>query len=127
MASLCLCCGADLDEQKPIEYGGVKFDSYGDITFKGVLLDLSAYERRVLGAIVKAEGQFVNAEAIKNILYGEEKAETVNSNVIQVLVCRIRKKMREIDPSQRWIVGDDKRGGWWSQGERSGRGYRLIA
>jgi DNA-binding response OmpR family regulator len=99
MTYVCLHCGVDLTDNSPIKIDDLYVDVYGPVIYKGKVVLLSMYEKRILHFIAKAGGQYVSTEAIKNKLYGEDRAEMMDSNTVNVFMCRMRKRFREVDPS----------------------------
>lgn len=119
MARICLQCGADLGCQEPLETGDLKFDRYGDTTWKGEFVHLTTPERRIVFTLLQGEGQQVTTEALMNAIYGED-ADLRNQQVVYVWVCRLRKKFRAVDPDFNHIKSSGK-------GRRMGdTGFRWV-
>jgi len=98
---ICLCCGADLTDQEPRELGDLRLDSYGDSYYKNTPIHLTRTERIIVISLIKADGQFITYEGLKNRIYGpdSERAETCDNNIISVWINRIRKRFAEADPN----------------------------
>jgi DNA-binding response OmpR family regulator len=93
MTGLCPHCGYDLIQDEPIERPEISMQPYGDCRFHGHTVDLTRAERAILWALLKADGKPV-PKTILNERCGYEG----DNNVAEVLLHRIRKKMRAAHP-----------------------------
>lgn len=76
----------------------------------GVAIELTAYEYRLLEYLVRHGGKVISKDELADYLH--DHAAERDSNVIEVLVGRLRRKL---DPEQRWRIIETVRGS----------GYRL--
>lgn len=91
IASVCHCCGADIRLDEPLVIDD--FSMFGPgypLAYKGKPLRLTPHESAICWSLMKAYPMSLSRDAI---LYriGSEDAE---ANVLQVYVCRIRKKLK---------------------------------
>lgn len=91
IASVCLCCGADIRLDEPIMIDD--FSMFGDgypLAYKGKPLRISPHESSVCWTLMKVYPMHIGRDALLNRI-GSEEAE---ANVLQVYICRIRAKLR---------------------------------
>lgn len=93
-AAVCPHCGYDLERDQIIDRDGLRFDPRGDVTWHGMALQLTTNERIVLGTIVKAA-----PDCVTRAVLDERTGYTGMGNCSEVLVCRIRRKMRDVAPA----------------------------
>lgn len=77
----------------------------------GKEVHLTAFEYLVLHYLMQAHGRLIPAAEIESVLYPEERAP---SNVLQVIVSRLRHKLVKADVT-------------WRIRTLRGRGYRIAA
>jgi len=98
--------------QPLIESGPVALDSSAQtVTVNGEIVELTAYEYRVLETLLMRRGEVVTKAELTDQLYDQDFER--DSNVIEVLMARLRKKL---DPDKKLKFIETLRG----------RGYRIA-
>ncbi len=96
-----------------LEHGNIKLDSVAqDVFVDGEKLELTAYEYKVLEYLMFHKGEVISKSVLAEHIYDEDFDR--DSNVIEVFVGRLRKKL---DPEGRYQPIETLRG----------RGYRIPA
>jgi DNA-binding response OmpR family regulator len=85
---MCPCCGFNFEADEPIERDGFVIDPSRAVVWDGAEITMSPGERGILYALAKADGHKVTSDALLNRISYRE-----NSNIVAVLVCRIRKRL----------------------------------
>lgn len=92
----CTSCGVNLDRVEPdAEIGPLSVSLYGECWWRGAQVDLTPGELTIVHTLASSPGARFRAEALQNLFGSEE----VTSNCVQVLVCRVRKAFRAVDPA----------------------------
>ena len=81
------------------------------VTVDGVVVELTAFEYRLLEYLIHRAGEVVSKTELTDRLYAEDAER--DSNTIEVFVGRLRRKL---DPAERFHPIETLRG----------RGYRLV-
>lgn len=92
-ANICPCCGTDITIDAPIVLDD--FSMYGEgypLTHKGKPIRLTPRENAVCWALMKAFPHHISKDALLNHI-GSEDAET---NVVEVYLTRIRRRLTEL-------------------------------
>lgn len=97
--AMCPSCGYDFEADAPIVRPEIVSDPRGQVLFHGCALSLTPAERVTLHALLRADGGYIDQEAIRNRLGSPEM-----SNIPEVMVCRLRVKLAQVDASREWIV-----------------------
>lgn len=89
VCGLCPRCGHNLEREEPRRFGPLGYDPRGAVSWQERPIRLTAHEHIVFGSLVHAAGAIVPRSAL------EERAGFEGlSDVMDVFVCRIRKKLR---------------------------------
>jgi DNA-binding response OmpR family regulator len=96
---ICSCCGTDLTDQQVFVYKHLKINVFGDFYYHGYKIELTQQQMRIAAALMRAQGDWVLFEALRNRLYPDDdvKAEQVSQNHISVVICRINQKCEAIN------------------------------
>ena len=98
---------------RTISFGAITLDTSAQhVAVEGSLVELTAFEYRLLEYLVRQRGKVVPKTALADYLYAHDDER--DSNVIEVLVARLRRKL---DPDGRLRPIETLRG----------RGYRVNA
>lgn len=93
MTGLCPHCGYDLIQDEPIERPEISMTPDGDCCFHGSSVRLTWGESIVLWGILKAGGKCIPLHIL-----AERMDYNGDHKVTAVLLCRVRKKLRAINP-----------------------------
>lgn len=99
----CPSCGYDLERVENFQLGSLSVIRGCEIRWKGELLDLTMSERLIVIALAKADGAIIGSGALTEAV-GYEGDQT--SGILNVYICRIRKKFRAVDPGFNCVVRD---------------------
>ena len=98
--------------QSVLDFGPLRLDTRSQEVFvDGQLIDLTAYEFRVLEYLIARAGQVISKTELTEHIYDQDFDR--DSNVIEVFVGRLRRKL---DPKNQWGIIETLRG----------RGYRFA-
>lgn len=89
----CDNCKRHIVRDAPMTVGHLVFDPRGDVTWRGQLVDISGAARIILHILLRARGCAVSSEALM------QEVSEGHSNIVEVLISRMRRTFREIDPS----------------------------
>lgn len=90
--SVCPHCGFDLAEDEPVERAGIAMQPYGEVRFNGAAIALTKAETGVLWALMKAD------RPLPRPILSERIGHEGDGNCIDVLICRIRRKLAPHGP-----------------------------
>lgn len=97
MTSTCPHCGHDLAALEMTNFGQLGIEDGGSrIYWQTHEVRLTRAERLIVLGIVRLQGRIISWEALCEIAPGEACADP--KNVVNVLVSRIRKLFRNVDP-----------------------------
>ena len=89
MTPICPCCGYDLVKDEPVKIGDFNMASdFGPLQYKGKRVRLTAAQKSLCWSLMKAYPRPVRSSTLRNRIGSD-----ADSNVLQVLVCRIRKTL----------------------------------
>ena len=94
MTGICPCCGYDVANDEPITRPEISMKPYGDCYFHGQPIRLTAAERAVIWALLKADGRPLSRATIAERVGYEGE----DFNTIDVYMSRIRAKLRRVSP-----------------------------
>lgn len=98
VAPICPCCGTDIALDSPIIINDFAMNGAGyPLFYKGTKLPLSPGEELICWSLMKNYPAHVTTAALGERIGSD--CEDVD-NAIKVLVCRIRRKMRQLDAPQ---------------------------
>ena len=89
----CRVCGANMTADEPVERDGLSVDPAGPVIWHGAPVRLTRAELIVLHSLVTEATRPVTRGALM-----ERIGSDVDTNVIEMLVTRIKKKLRTVGP-----------------------------
>ncbi|MDD3800204.1 MAG: winged helix-turn-helix domain-containing protein [Novosphingobium sp.] len=104
----CPCCGHNLTVEQPIVLGPLAYDPREQIRWHGDAMPLTASEFLLLGSLIQAEGKLVTKDVLAERIGYDGAGDA--SNLIGVLVCRIRRHLRRAGAPDGLIVTELRRG-----------------
>lgn len=112
MKKLCPAC----QQAIPEPCGLVIDDDRGEVRYYGLSIALSKAEARILSALVAAPGRCLSKNSLFDAIYFDRPgSEDIEIKIIDVFVCKLRKKLVPLAPAGVAINT------LW------GRGYELVA
>src|SRR5581483_3989379 len=82
--------------QALVHFGALTFDPASrQAAVRGAPLDLTAYETRVLEALLTRPGRIVPKPQLLDALYQDE--EEASASRVEILVSRLRRKLSDVD------------------------------
>lgn len=107
----CPRCGWVDNESGPLVFGNVAILESQQIQFEGQIVDLTPRLLEVSSKLIRAKGR-----PISNGIMAEALNIEIYDNSIAAIICRVRKKFREIDPNfDQIITGGRNREYRWSK------------
>lgn len=96
----CPECGAKILGEELVEFGGWTLSETNRAFYRtdrlGGHVDLTPSECKIIGILVRAHGRTVSHVALYDICYaGRSDCDIPELKIIDVLVCKIRKKIRD--------------------------------
>lgn len=91
LASICPCCGYDLEVERPATFGPLSFAPREGVSAHGERLWVSPQCHEVLGALMREPGRVISRPALEDRLGCSDQ-----SNILDVYLCRIRAEFRRI-------------------------------
>lgn len=88
----CPNCGIDFLRRDDVEIGDLRASLYGDTFWRGNRVKLTLSEAEIVQTLARAPGRYVLPDALLNVL-----GSAGTTNLIAVMVCRIRLKFREAE------------------------------
>lgn len=108
--TFCPHCGFSLDRDEPIERDGFTIDPRGSLSFLGEPVRMTRAEVCLMHTVASANGRIVSRSTV-----GERVGDQDDpANVASVLLCRVRKRLREISAPCP-VVGVHGRGYRWER------------
>ena len=104
----CPHCGHNLTVEQPVALGPLAFDPREQIRWNGDALPLTASEFLLLGSLIQAQGKLVNKDILAERAGYDGRGDA--NNLVQVLVCRIRRQLRHAGAPDGLIVTEMRRG-----------------
>jgi DNA-binding response OmpR family regulator len=87
---ICPCCGYDLENDEPIRWAGFVMAPYGQASFQGADIKLTAAQSAVLWSLLKAHGRPLPRVVIAERIGCESDNP---ANLIDVHICNIRRAL----------------------------------
>lgn len=88
----CRHCGHNQLAEQPVAFGPLSFDPLGEARWHGEPIDLTRGEFLLLGSLAQAGGKVVSKDVLAERVGYDGDGDP--HDVVQVLVCRIRRKLR---------------------------------
>jgi DNA-binding response OmpR family regulator len=101
MSALCPACGFNIARIERVQRcGSLVVDLAGTCTWNGSRLALTPAETAILHALVAADGAAVKREALANVIDCAGR-----SNVVTVMICRLRSKFKALGATPIETIG----------------------
>jgi two-component system response regulator ChvI len=93
--AVCPNCGLDLERFEDTQRGDLTIRMH-EILWRGRRVSLTMSQRLMVSAIARADGKTVRRNALAGIIETEDSLDPFN--VVAVLISRIRRAFRDVDP-----------------------------
>lgn len=96
-ASVCPCCGYNLARLEDFTLGDLHVSGeFGAVSWKGKAPHLTATDRLIVLALAMGKGRYISRLGLIEAGGLEDVADP--DGQLSVLICRVRRRFREIDP-----------------------------
>jgi len=98
MTCTCPNCGFALERIEPFTVGELTVDGeFGDVTWRGVRVPLTPREKAIVITLARGDGTPIKRIGLAEVIGSDELLDP--GNLVDVMICKARRKFRELDAS----------------------------